>query len=313
MNTSPVLAWNQRSKRFIFKPILTQKDLDIEVQAYKAEMLRDGCSQVWTQKYNGLRDYLTQNRIKQVVLGVSGGVDSALVLALLMDVAAVQPLTIHACCFTFEQYEGIFDYSYINVLKRMTETSNVNVVWYEKDLSSVDRALYRALDIIHTEDQQANVNYALRYQALFAVAQSVGGVTIGTTNFDEFAYAGWFGKNSDMVVDLQCITDLHKFEVNTLARALGVPSSIIHRSPVGDLITNKTDEQCFGVTYDELSWFTGYMVSQHTTMDDRFTRVDTQMEMLNPFIKDKFSNVIALHKKNRHKYAGQTFNPIFIL
>jgi NAD+ synthase (glutamine-hydrolysing) len=146
----------------------------------------------------------------------------------------------------------------------------------------------------------------MRYLAFFAIAQSIGGVTIGTTNLDEMGYVGWFGKNSDMVVDVQPISDLYKFEVVTWARLLGVPERIANRVPTGDLIDGTSDEENFGCTYDELSYLTHLMTS--TEMGG----CGLTEKSLSPFMQEKFKKVIELHHTNLHKYKGQTFNPIFI-
>ena len=261
-------------------------------------------------KVNSLVEYFKANNIKDVVLGVSGGLDSATVLYLLKTVAGQIPLKIHACVFTFSQYDGIFDTTYIDELKNSLQFIR-SIDWVERDLSGVDGQLWNALQLIHTEEQQANVNYAIRYQALFAVAQTYGGVTIGTTNFDELGYAGWFGKNSDMVVDLQVIANLHKFEVKSLAEFMGVPASILNRTPTGDLISEQSDEDCFGCTYDELSWLTWY-VNEHFYHEYMGRLFSPDSMHFTDFVKEKFAKVIELHKKNLHKYQGQTFNPIFI-
>lgn len=119
----------------------------------------------------------------------------------------------------------------------------------------------------------------------------------GTTNRDEFQYSGWFGKNSDMVVDIQVITDWSKCQVIQAAKWLDVPQSIIERAPVGDLLDMSTDEDNFGCTYDELAYFQDYIEPADTS---------------NPFLEKKFAKLRALHAQNAHKYQGQTYNPYFI-
>ena len=67
--------------------------------------------------------------------------------------------------------------------------------------------------------------YALMYTLLFRKAQEVNGITFGTTNKDEFAI-GWFGKTSDMVVDIQPIHDFHKHEIYSSYLCDTIPDSI---------------------------------------------------------------------------------------
>lgn len=118
---------------------------------------------------------------------------------------------------------------------------------------------------------------------------------------DELGAVGWFGKNSDMVVDIQVITDWHKCQVVEAAKLVGVPESIISRKPVGDLLDMSTDEENFGCTYDELAWF----VNNYLLYSDPRTP-------MNDFMMTKFNKLRALHERNAHKYQGQTYNPFFI-
>jgi hypothetical protein len=77
-------------------------------------------------------------------------------------------------------------------------------------------------------------------------------VVVGTTNRDEGAYLGFFGKASDAMVDLQPISDLHKSEVRALARHLGVPDDLVDAVPSGDVHDGRVDEEMIGATYDDV-------------------------------------------------------------
>src|SRR5213075_1289727 len=78
---------------------------------------------------------------------------------------------------------------------------------------------------------------------------------VGTTNRDEGAYLGFFGKASDGMVDLQPISDLHKSEVRALARHLGVPDDVVDAVASGDVHDGRNDEQMIGASYDEVEAF----------------------------------------------------------
>ena len=97
----------------------------------------------------------------------------------------------------------------------------------------------------------------MRTPALYGAAallQSHGlrSVVVGTTNRDEGAYLGFFGKASDGMVDLQPISDLHKSEVRALARHLGVPEEVVLAVPSGDVHDGRVDEEMIGASYDEV-------------------------------------------------------------
>ena len=256
-------------------------------------------------------DYFDYHGIQDVVLGVSGGVDSALALAVLVEVQKRQHLNIHAEVILFDVYNGIFDPSHVRTMRAAYpsvnwHTCHMNDAFYEmakvmnRDFPRADKSRCG-----FSRDATANITYAMRYQVLFARAQQVGGITIGTTNRDELEYAGWFGKNSDMVTDMQFLWRLPKCLVLDFARELQVPDAIINRVPVGDLIDRSSDEQNFGCTYDELRWYTDIGRTH------RVNRVGEHTE----FMLQKFDKLEELHRKNSHKYAtkGIThYNPVFL-
>ena len=252
-------------------------------------------------------DYFDYHGIQDVVLGVSGGIDSALALAVLVEVQKRQHLNIHAEVITFDAFAHVFDKRFVNVLYH--EYNSVG--WNMYDLSDAFIAMGQIMNRGRTgrlcgfeEGPEANITYAMRYQALFARAQQVGGITIGTTNRDELEYAGWFGKNSDMVTDVQFLWRFPKCVIREFARALGVPDEIIARTPVGDLIDGSSDEQNFGCTYDELRWYTD-VGCHHVTHTGPLTE----------YMLRKFDKLEALRKKNTHKYAAKAithYNPVFI-
>lgn len=277
-------------------PIPTnQLELDQEVLNYKSLELKD-FEKVLNYKVNKIADYLRSANIRHVVMGISGGIDSAVVLGLLCKVKEIIPLHIHCYTIDFDVYNGIFDTSYIDLLKEeFGHRASFNYI----NASNSFKFMMEDLGLSHCNQQtKAQSSYALRYQMLFTYAQVYGAVTVGTTNRDEFEYSGWFGKNSDMVVDLQVIADWHKFQVVKAAKVLNVPSEIILRAPVGDLLDMSTDEENFGCTYNELAYFAQY--------------IQPDFVNINPFVIEKFAKLRALHEKNKHKYQGQTFNPVFI-
>ena len=90
---------------------------------------------------------------------------------------------------------------------------------------------------------------ALYYAAALLQAQGYSSLVVGTTNRDEGAYLGFFGKASDGMVDLQPISDLHKHEVVLLAQHLGVPQEILDAPPAGDVYDGRTDAEMIGAPY----------------------------------------------------------------
>lgn len=272
-----------------------QEELEYFIQS--GTWMFNNCN-VLPERITKIAEYLQKHNITNVIIGVSGGIDSAVVFAMLTKVKQlhIPSLKIRGYCITFnEVYGHVFNSSYIDLLRKQY-CNNYDISITTIDCTNTLNQMFVDLQLNADEDQLlAQSSYAFRYQMLFTYAQRFGGITIGTTNKDEFDFVGWFGKNSDMVVDLQVITDWHKFEVVEAAKQLSVPSAIIERTPTGDLIDGSSDEANFGCTYNELAFI--------RKADRLFS---------DEFIKQKYEKAIALNRKNAHKYQGQTFNPVFI-
>lgn len=278
-------------------PITNECILQLELGFYKSNRLQNLDTR-YKDKVRNIAKYIDNSGLKSVVIGVSGGIDSALVLAMLHDAQnrSKSKFKIIAVCITFGIYENVFEQSYIEKLKSFYSSSACE--FHQLDMTEAHASIWKSNNLIHTIEDEANVSYALRYTQLFAFAQANRGMTFGTTNLDEFGFVGWFGKTSDMVVDVHPIMDFHKFEVLECAKAFTkIPKEIINRAPTGDLIDEKTDEESFGCSYDELSFLTAYMKSGCKPTD---------------FMKSYFKKAFNLHEQNKHKYQGQGFNPVRI-
>lgn len=245
------------------------------------------------RKIFNLNSYFKSHGIESAIVGISGGVDSSAVLGLLDRTDLKE---IHAVVIDFDLYGGIFDDSYVKMLQdRFADKKFVyHHLDYTKTLEKLNEATYNVSKMSRTLDGQTS--YALRYVGFFSLAEHFGAVTLGTINSDE-KFAGWFGKHSDLNVDLLPITDFHKFEVNWAAQLLNVPHPIITRTPTGDMVSRLSDEDVFGVTYDELSYLNRYQKLMGLVP---FTS----------FITEKYAKVLALREKNKHKI--KTFGPILI-
>ena len=249
----------------------------------------------FNQRVFDVAQYLKRNYIHNVVVGFSGGVDSTFVLFLLQEVKRkfINHLNIFAHTIEYRGEYDMFNYDDVQFVIDSGKFSDVNfsnaILSEETVIDHLESLTFDGQDseVIH------NYLYAHRYTQLFLLAQSKKAITVGTTNLDEIAYVGWFGKNSDMMVDLQFIADFHKFEIKEI---LTLNDIQILSEPKGDILCGRTDEEVFGVTYDELAFYSY-----------KKCHLNNQKEIIPIESLDK------LHKQNKHKYYGQTFNPLFIV
>ena len=190
------------------------------------------------------------------VIGASGGVDSSLVLALAC--AAKIPRVV-ALVLPIEG-RGATRQTEASARGRYAATLAGAEIWeaplgpaLEQTITALSRASGLAFDA-WAEGQCLSVMRTPALYGAVALLRAHGhrAVVVGTTNRDEGAYLGFFGKASDGMVDVQPISDLHKSEVRALARYLSVPAEIVDAVPSGDVHDGRNDEQMIGARYDEI-------------------------------------------------------------
>lgn len=198
-----------------------------------------------------LNDYLSGTPLKGFVVGVSGGVDSALTSTL----CALTRQKVILLNMPIRQTSGEFERAKKQI--ESLENRYDNVSGLEIDLSTSFAQLEKDLPA-HTVDDNlamANTRARLRMLTLYAVGQSNGLLVAGTGNKVEDFGVGFFTKYGDGGVDISPIADLMKSEVFALAKHVGVIDVILQAKPTDGLWEDsRNDEEQIGATYDELEW-----------------------------------------------------------
>ncbi len=197
---------------------------------------------------NWIKDYTNKVGAKGVVIGNSGGKDSATVIA--MSTKALgndRVITVAMPCNSIS--EDLED------AKLVSETFNVPLL--EIDLNDtyfdLETSLIENLQNINmnlSEEAKINIKPRLRMTTLYAIAQSLGYLVIGTGNLSE-AMVGYTTKWGDNAYDFNPIANFTVSEVLTIAEYLGVPDKIINKQP-NDGLGGQTDEEKMGVTYSQI-------------------------------------------------------------
>ena len=203
------------------------------------------------QLIDWLCDYSQQSNTKGFVVGVSGGIDSAVVATLCAKTGLptwLVQLPIHQA--TEENTRGA------QQIHQLQSQHPKNVYALTTDLSV-------AFDIFTAALPQearfplnlANLRSRLRMCALYAIAGQHNALVVGTGNKVEDFGVGFFTKYGDGGVDISPIADLYKSEVFALGQHLGVIPDILVAAPTDGLFAGSpTDEEQLGATYDELEW-----------------------------------------------------------
>ena len=205
-----------------------------------------------SQIINWIKTYAENARVKGLVIGVSGGVDSAVVSTLCAR-TGLSTLCLEMPIHQAESHVSRAE-EHIEFLK--THYPNVNNL--RVDLTPV---FDQFVTQIHPTDKStyemalANTRARLRMMTLYYFAGLEGYIVVGTGNKIEDFGVGFFTKYGDGGVDISPIADLMKSEVYKLGEYLHIPKSILKAKPSDGLFgDDRSDEDQLKASYDELEW-----------------------------------------------------------
>lgn len=236
----------RQTKYQIVRPTSTQDDLRIDPALVER----------WLVRF--LRDELCVGRnIKKAVVGISGGVDSAVVAFL---------------CARALGPENVLGVRMPYATSSPTSAKHGRLVVEDTGIQDRLVDITAAVDGYLAEEPDAdaqrrgNVMARVRMIVLFDQSAKVGGLPIGTGNKSErmFGYFTWHGDDSPPI---NPIGDLFKTQVWALARHLGVPRAIVEKPATADLIRGQTDEDDLGVTYARADRILSRLLSGHDVAD----------------------------------------------
>jgi NAD+ synthase len=202
---------------------------------------------------NWLNDYAEESKLDGFVVGVSGGVDSALTSTLCANTG--KPTLCLEMPINQEKDQVSRANSHTNWLAKNFSNVRVKVVPLDTLYDSFCQLDAERNDNTNTPLSLANTRSRLRMATLYYFASQERFLVAGTGNKVEDFGVGFYTKYGDGGVDVSPIADLMKSQVRELAAHLGVHGSIVHAAPTDGLWDdNRTDEDQLGATYDELEW-----------------------------------------------------------
>ncbi len=241
-----------------------------------------------TEIVNWLKSYAINAGVNGFVVGISGGIDSALTSTL----CAQTGLTTLCVEMPIHQAESHVSRAkeHIEQLKvRFPNVSNTIV-----DLTPVFES-FRISNLLTSDERKTQLSLAnsrarLRMTTLYYLAGIQGLLVAGTGNKVEDFGVGFYTKYGDGGVDLSPIADLLKSEVNMLASYLNVPHSILNATPSDGLFgDNRSDEDQLGASYDELE--IAMLADEDGKTENNFSGRE----------KEVFKIYKRLNKTNEHK------------
>lgn len=220
-----------------------------------------------------IENYVNEAGTKGAVIGISGGIDSAVVAALAVKALGKERVLglILPCESNEEDMKDAIDFAV-----------KLGIEYKIIDLTNTYKEFLRD----NSESSQCNLSFCnikprLRMTTLYFQASLHKYLVLGTSNKSELV-TGYLTKYGDGGVDIEPIADLLKNEVYQMAYLLDIPKEIIEKKPTADLMPNQTDEGEMGFTYEEL---------------DRYILTGEASDATK-------TKIIKLYNQSRHKLEG---------
>lgn len=244
---------------------------------------------VYTKIIASIQRYFKEAQIENAVIGVSGGVDSALCLKLVVD--ALGPEHVTAITMPEKGISSEENLLHAKALCQFLKTNHFNIQ-INKFLTD-----FLALPWQPNELAQINVKARVRMIILYNFANTKNALVIGTSNKTELAL-GYGTKYGDLAADIEVIGDLFKDDVYRLAEHVGLPNEFIEKTPSAELYSGQTDEEELGMTYREINIIL-------RKIEEGLSKDELIGKGINPNIVHK---VFRLYEINRHK-----LNPPYLI
>lgn len=200
---------------------------------------------------NWIRDYVKSANADGIVIGISGGIDSALASAI---AKLAFPNNVLGVIMPIENMGQHYN-------DALDHVKQFNIDYQTIDLTDEFEFMRKKI-AIKSKMAIANIKPRLRMTTLYALAQEKNYLVMGTDNADELLL-GYFTKYGDGGVDLLPLANLTKTQVRELSKIIGISNNIINKKPSADLWVGQTDEDEMGITYKEVDdYISGNQVSE---------------------------------------------------
>ncbi len=226
-----------------------------------------------------IKNYINSANVNGVVVGISGGIDSAVTTTLCVKALGKENVIgLGLPCSSSAQD--------LNDAKKLAEILGIKFLIFE--LTDIYNEFVNKSSSLFESNKLATANLKprLRMMTIYFTGQSFGKfIVAGTSNRTEIAI-GYFTKYGDGGVDIEPIGDLYKCEVREIAKILEIPEEIINKPPSAGLWEGQTDEDEIGLTYEVL--------------DEIIFRIDKSLD-LNDLNQDNVKKVKDMMKSAHHK------------
>ncbi len=234
-----------------------------------------------------LKDYFAASKRHKAVIGISGGVDSAVVASLAVRAIGTEKVVALRMPHT--------DFSSAENLNDAREVCNqLQLDAREIDIAPLSHPFF-GLPFVTKPMTKGNIMARTRMILLYAAANEHDGLVLGTGNKTEML-TGFFTKYGDGGVDVEVLGEVWKTEVFALAKHFGLPENVYTKPPSAELLQNHTDEAELGIDYPTLD-----ATLQKMENDEAFSPSSPAEQLVVDLVKNtehKRGEVPALSRSN---------------
>ncbi len=225
---------------------------------------------------NWIREEIKGTRKRGIVLGLSGGIDSAVTAVLAKQAVRENLISLILPC---ESSKGDLEDARLIARSFKLKTKTIDLSGPYKGLANI---LPKGNKLSY-----ANLKPRLRMLVFYYFANKLNYLVCGTSNKSEL-FCGYSTKFGDGAADILPLGGLLKSEVKDLAKYLGIPEKIINKAPSAGLWPGQTDEGEMGITYKEI--------------DAILERIENKKSQILP--EEKVKKVKGMIERSRHKRQG---------
>lgn len=205
-----------------------------------------------------LRETFAKAGKTKAVIAVSGGIDSAVALSLV--VKAIGPENVFPILLPYQD-QDMTDAQTVIDWNDIPQTNLTTV-----QIKPIVEQIAQALEITD-QVRLGNVMARTRMIAVFDLAKKLDALVCGTENKSE-KYLGYFTRFGDGASDIEPITSLYKTQVRIVAETFGLPTVFLTKAPSAGLWSQQTDEQELGFSYQEADLVMAQYLDQHKTIEE---------------------------------------------